>query len=543
MSDPSALPPTLDHTAAARWPIRAAAHVLGLGLVLAVVAALPASPSDLDRHQLPKETAVHLATWLAVILARPFPVRGLRRATSWSLLLLLAVTLASIAGATNLWIAARAAALTITGAAALVTARQLAISGLADTLLGWTAVAAATGTATGLAQAYGLSSPFFAATRAPGGTFGNRNFMAHFATLGLPIAALITLGARRWRAIGGLLLTTALITAIVLSRSRAAWLGTVAVAGTTALVLVQASRRGALPIPRGRPLWLMAAAAAGVIAAVAIPNVLEWKARSPYAETLGDIANHREGSGAGRMVQYRNTLKLAAAHPLLGVGPGNWPIRYADVAPSSDPSWAFGDPVPLNPWPSSDWMAVLSERGVVALLAIGMLGLALAWRGIAAMMAGGNRALNGAALLALLAAIAVIGVFDAVLLLPTPLLFAALAIGALLQRADGTDLVEDQAPRQRTALGALAGLLLGVIALRSTMQTTAYLVAGNARDLRRLTWAARIDPGSYPIRIALAERGNCASVRDDAAAALRLAPSWPAPKIAARRCGVRERRD
>src|SRR5690349_5314807 len=131
MSDPSALPPTLDHSAAAKWPVRAAAHLLGVGLVLAVLAALPASPSDLDRHQLPKETAVHLATWLAVLLSRPFPVRGLRRGTTWSLLLLLAITLASVAAATNLWVATRSAALTFTGVAALVTARQLAIVGLA----------------------------------------------------------------------------------------------------------------------------------------------------------------------------------------------------------------------------------------------------------------------------------------------------------------------------------------------------------------------------------------------------------------------------
>lgn len=532
------LPPTLDHTAAARWPIRAAAHVLGVGLVLAVVAALPAAPSDLDRHQLPKETAVHLATWLAVVLARPFPTTGLRRAATWSCLLLLAVTLAASVGAMNLWIATRAAALTLSGVAAFVTARQLAASGLADTLLAWAASAAAIGTATGLAQAYGLTSPFFAASRAPGGTFGNRNFMAHFAALALPIAILVSLGARRSRAAGGLVLTAALIAAIVLSRSRAAWLGASSVVGITTLTLLFARRHAALPIPRGRPLWLIGAALTGVVAAVAIPNMLEWRARSPYAETLGDIANHREGSGQGRMVQYRNTLRLAAAHPLLGVGPGNWPIRYADVAPSSDPSWAFGDPVPLNPWPSSDWMAILSERGVFAVAAIVLLGLALSWRAVRAAIVGGERALNGAALLALLAAVALQGVFDAVLLLPTPMFFVAIAAGALLQRTDGTPEIYDSAPRKRTVVGVIASILLGGIALRSTTQTLAYLVAGRGHELGRLTWAARIDPGSYPIRIALAERGACASVRDDAAAALRLAPNWPAPRAAARRCGV-----
>ena len=541
MADHSSLPPALDHSAAARWPTRAAAHALGIGLVLAVVAALPTSPSDLDRHQLPKETAVHLATWLAVVLARPFPAIGLRRAAAWSCLLLLVVTLASIGGATNLWIATRAAALTITGVTAFVTARHLAASGLTDALLGWAAAAAAIGTASGLSQAYGLSSPLFAATRAPGGTFGNRNFMAHFAVLALPIAALTSLGGRGVRALGGLLLTAALVAAIVLSRSRAAWLGTAAISGMMLFVLVLARRRAALPIARGRPLWLLGAALAGTVAAVSIPNVLEWRARSPYAETLGDIANHREGSGHGRMVQYRNTLRLAESHPLLGVGPGNWPIRYADVAPSSDPSWAFGDPVPLNPWPSSDWMAVVSERGFIAVAAIVLLGFALAWRGITAAMAGGRRALSGAGLLALLAAVAVMGVFDAVLLLPAPLLFVAMTAGGLLQGADATPLLDDVMPRRRTLLGVVASILLGIIALRSTTQTLAYLVAGNARDLGRLTWAARIDPGSYPIRIALAERGPCSYVRDDAAAALRLAPSWPAPRAAAIRCGVRIR--
>ena len=309
----------------------------------------------------------------------------------------------------------------------------------------------------------------------------------------------------------------------------------------TTVTMLLARRRTALPFARWRPVWLITAALVGVVSAVTIPNALEWRARSPYVETLGGIANRSEGSGHGRMVQYRNTLRLFSAHPLLGVGPGNWPIRYADVAPSSDPSWAFGDPVPLNPWPSSDWMALLSERGVLAFAAVVLLGISLSWRGVTAAAAGGERALDGAALLALLAAVAVQGLFDAVLLLPAPLLFVAIAAGALLQRADGSAEVIEDAPRRRTVVGVAASVLLGLIALRSTTQTLAYVVAGDGRELRRLTWAARIDPGSYPIRIALAERGACASVRDDAAAALRMAPSWPASRAAARRCGVSNR--
>ncbi len=331
------------------------------------------------------------------------------------------------------------------------------------------------------------------------------------------------------------------MTAIVLSRSRAAWLGVVAMGGVLSLTLLYARRHAALPIPRGRPIWLALAAVLGIVVAVTVPNALEWRASSPYAETLGDLANHREGSGHGRMIQYRNTLRLASQHPLLGVGPGNWPIRYADVAPGSDPSWAFGDPVPLNPWPSSDWMALLSERGIFAVAATLLLGLSVAWRACRALPTGGDRAVAGSALLALLAVVAVEGVFDAVMLLPVPMLFVAMTLGGLLHWADGEGVKEEEVRPSRGPVGAAIVFVLAVVALRSTTQTLAYLVAGSGHDLRRLTWAARIDPGSYPIRIALAERGPCSQVRDDAEAAIRMAPNWPAPRAAARRCGVRAR--
>ncbi|MGH7523750.1 MAG: hypothetical protein ACREK8_05550, partial [Gemmatimonadales bacterium] len=86
---------TLDFTAAAGWPVRAAAHVLGAGLLLAVLVALPAAPTDLDRHQLPKETVVHLATWFAVLLARPWPPRYLRPAARYALAGLLLISMVS----------------------------------------------------------------------------------------------------------------------------------------------------------------------------------------------------------------------------------------------------------------------------------------------------------------------------------------------------------------------------------------------------------------------------------------------------------------
>ena len=55
--------------------------------------------------------------------------------------------------------------------------------------------------------------------------------------------------------------------------------------------------------------------------------------------------------------------------------------------------------------------------------------------------------------------------------------------------------------------------------------------------------AARLDPGSYRIRILLAtdwqRRGRCARARPHAEAARALVPGVPAPRQVLRRCGRR----
>ncbi len=532
--------PQLDHAAALRWPARAAAHLLGLGLVAAVLAALPVAPSDLDRHQLPKETTVHIVVWLAVLLARPGRPLGLRPGATWALALFVAWSVAAATTALNPWLALRGVTLTITGAAAFITTRHLAARGAAAILLGWVAAAGVIGSVTGLAQAYGVRHPLFAAARSPGGTFGNRNFVAHFATITLPVMVTLALTVRRtWLALLVAIGMTAPVIMIVLSRSRAAWLGALAVAGVLAGVLLLARRRGTPPIG-ARIALLTGAVVVATIVAISVPNTLRWRADSPYAETIAGLANHREGSGRGRMLQYRHTLRLAASHPVLGVGPGNWPIRYGDVAPSDDPSWSRGDVIPLNPWPSSDWMALLSERGVATVLFALVLGGAIMWRGWRAMRVGGQRMIAGAGVIATLLAVAIQGSFDAVLLLPAPLLVTSLAVGALLDRADGDALWSGGAAARPRALWWRAVLLvLGAGMARSVQQTAAYVVAGDGRQLRRLVWAARVDPGSYSIRVALASREPCRDARDDAEAVIRMAPDWPSARIAARRCGVR----
>jgi O-antigen ligase len=532
----SASASALDVVAVRRWPMVAAAHLLGVSVTLAVLVALPVAPSDLDRHQFPKETLTHLGVFLAVLLARPWPAVGIRPAT-WVAGLALAVwSIASAVVATNPWLALRATTLTITALAALITARHLAARGAGATLLGWAAVAAGLGAGTGLLQAVGVEHPFFNELRAPGGTFGNRNFLAHLAAAALPLLGYLILTMRRAiMVVPTALAMAACSAALVLTRSRAGWLAALVGLGVAILGLLYARWRVGVPLRRGRLVLLALIMPIGIAIAMLLPSTLEWRSDSPYIDTLGNLANYREGSGRGRLLQYQHSLELARSHPLLGVGPGNWALHYGEVAPRGDPSFARNDVVPLNPWPSSDWVAIISERGVPGALAAMLLAVSLLWRALGGLRAGGERGLGGAALAGTLAAVGVAGLFDAVLLLAVPAAFTALAVGALLDRADGDSTTQRPAAGRRGA--TVLVLLLSIGLARSAMQTGAYLVAGSGSSRSRLERAALIDPFNYQLQIRLA-RGPCRQARPHAAAAVRLAPTWPAARAAARRCGV-----
>ena len=170
-----------------------------------------------------------------------------------------------------------------------------------------------------------------------------------------------------------------------------------------------------------RVLQVAAVLLVSLALALALPNRLNWRSDSPYLESLTGVANYKEGSGRGRLIQYGNTLSMAADHPILGVGPGNWPVYYPRYKSRADPSFDTDDIIPTNPWPSSDWMAMVSERGFwrrsllvcwsERLLALG------AW---ARVRGAGRRASAASSPSWPLIATVVVGAFDAVLVLPCP---------------------------------------------------------------------------------------------------------------------------
>lgn len=527
------------HSASARD--RFTLGILQVGAVAVVLAASPYKQFDLDRYFVPKELVLHLCAALAALVW----VSKCRRVTITIVDALLAAFLIesviSAAAAINLWAAERALAISISGALLFWVSSALRRIGLVRPLLVALALGVVVGAATSLAQAYGIQTEFFSLNRAPGGTFGNRNFVAHLCAIGTPLVLLVALTARRgFGSIFGGVSMAVLGAALVMSRSRAAWLAVIVLAVPVGLLALMTRKRWTDGRTLRRLFVMGFTAAVGVAAAVVLPNHLEWKSDNPYLESATGLVNYKEGSGHGRLIQYTNSAHMTLAHPLFGVGPGNWPVAYPKYASRGDPSMSQEDGLTSNPWPSSDWVAYLSERGVIGFALLLLVFLGLLGRAIGELRAGDRdpeRVLTAIALIGTIIATAVVGAFDAVLLVAVPTFFVWTLAGALSPpRTGGLDF--QTGIRE---LGAVAVLGLGVITVgRSATQFAAIATYSTSSRMGALAQAALLDPGNYRIRIKAAQayiaRGDCRRARPHALAARALFPNAAEPRRLVSEC-------
>jgi hypothetical protein len=231
---------------------------------------------------------------------------------------------------------------------------------------------------------------------------------------------------------------------------------------------------------------------------------------------------------------------MALDHPILGVGPGNWPVHYPRYRTPGDPSFDADDVIPTNPWPSSDWMAILAERGLPAFILLLLTGTSIALGAWARARRGPRQppSLADLTIVATLLGIVVVGSFDAVLLLPAPAFFVWTTIGALASTARPIGELPLSSRAHRRALLAVGtvGILLTGHALAQVVAMA--LAAGGSRAA--LERAVRVDPASYRIRIALAQAwrraGRCDRARPHAERARELFPNHPAPRVVLRAC-------
>ena len=520
------------------------AGILAAGVIAVMLAALSLKVFELDRYFIPKELVLNAAAMLllTILIARP---RALPRSIPDGLLAVyLGWSTLSAIFATNHWLAQRALALTLSSIIVYWSARRIRSDKTKRMLLGAAALASIVAALTSLAQAYGFETEYFTLARAPGGTLGNRNFIAHVVAIGLPITIWCTVAAKRpisallWS--GGVAILAA---TLVLSRSRAAYLAVIATIAFGGILLLVSRKYWKEGIVGGRLARMLLVAVIGSTIAVIIPNELDWNSDSPYLDSARNVVDYSSGSGRGRVAQYRNSLKIVEHDPILGAGPGNWPVRYPKFAPVSDKSFADNG-MTANPWPSSDWVAFASERGAIATVSL------LAF--FAAIFFGSLRKwkeipdkeeiLKRIAIATTVVATMVVSMFDAVLLLPAPAFLIWLILGAASTEPASVQTLEHSSRAGRAIV--LAVLMLGLLGVvRSATQVAAMWNVGTGG--RRAGWvaAADWDPGSFRINQRVAElyanRGQCKQARPYVRQALDLFPSSPPARRTARRCGIK----
>lgn len=316
--------------------------------------------------------------------------------------------------------------------------------------------------------------------RAPASTMGQRNSLAHFLVLASPLVWWRALVQPRW------LLGVALLAAVtVATRSRAAWL-----VGPLVLALFVGLTR------ERRAAAVVSAVVGGVALAALAPVALAWNHAHPYLDSLHRLVDWTSGSGAGRLREWRESLALFAAHPVLGLGPGQWFVEYG-VRHEGDH------------FAHSDVVGLLVERGVVG---------ALAWWGL-----GGALFVTRPepVVRCVLAAAFGLGGFDAVLQLPAPLLLVTVVAFA-----------GAHAPPVAVRPARGLALVLGALAVFASFTVSSRLLSTAASTpFARLELAARLDPSDAELRVTLAEAwisaGDCARAAPHLERAQRLLPRHP----------------
>jgi O-antigen ligase len=205
------------------------------------------------------------------------------------------------------------------------------------------------------------------------GMMSNVNLFAAWLVLLIPwclCGAAVLAGGWRWFAAGA---AAAGIGLVLVVQSRAAWLGLAGAGAVSGLVLLAYPH--SLGVPAGVRRAIAAVLAAGLLLAVSLAGVAFTDTPLGRAIQARVIARPHQAEGpsdGGRTLVWGIAARMAADHPLTGVGAGNFTIRMHEyfspdkAAESPDFSRLSSDN-----WlqPHNDFLWVAAEKGLPGLAA------------------------------------------------------------------------------------------------------------------------------------------------------------------------------
>jgi O-antigen ligase/Flp pilus assembly protein TadD len=521
--------------AEAREPLRwCAAAVLGL-TVVAVPLVLSAA------H--PGAKSLTLAVGASVVLCLAAPAWILRRGDPLPARLLLPAAAFLVANLLSIARAVRpdeglralyvwAVLLGLYGATATLVESRRAARRLAGTMV---AVGCVVATVAAV-QFFDPSS--FAGWQAGGqalGTLGNPNYVGGY----LAGLALLCLGLW-WEAetAPGRVLSAGalglLVLGLAVTRARGGWLaflvGAIVFAGS------MGSRRAIQPAPA----WTRVGAVVALFAGLGVVGF--WFREIGFLSYAATVLDPTYPTNAARMSWWMGTLALAAAHPLLGVGMGNFPGAF--VPYNSAPS-QHANQIVMVEHPHNEYLGIVAEGGLLGLGAFTW----LLWRAQAiareALEAPRGRGPFAAGLVAMLVAGLVHSLFFFVLREPAGamnLWVAAALLEVVARRPPAPGRTEGRPARTRAGIAAgatavLAAIACYLLAVRPALAASAVqqakraVAAGQpasaeAHLQRALAWHPRSADAAFELGSALAAGGRRAEAERAFARAARANPGY-----------------
>jgi hypothetical protein len=496
----------------------------------------------LDGARLPKELVMGIGSGLAATVAMSCrPAARLGKPEALLITFGALSTVSALISAGDFALAARALLLTVAPLLTALSFQQLASGDDRQKVLLALVGSAAAVAAIVVMEGFHVLPRMSMEHRGPGGTFLQRNHAAHFLACMLPLTMYVLAHSHNRAVYLATFAATALIAcAIVLSRSRAAWL-TVILSCSTVLLLFACVfpavwRTPPLGVERFRRDLRMWAAAVLVGAALAIPMVAYvWGSIHALESSASRLLDYSDGSGRGRLLQLSVTAQIASSHLAFGVGPGQWPISYAAAAPASDPSLLPGikrvDDRPLN-----EWVGLAAERGLPAVIVLGAAVICLLAR--ATQLAASDVG-RGATASAVIVTVYVLGNFDAVASDAATMQFVGAVVGVLLP-PPGPCPSRRGATRRRFAMCVLL-FVFATSAVSVFGQAIGTWLYHSRLSEARLRRALQFHPFDYRARMLLAlsrlHLEDCRGALSQLSIASRLRPTFPAPHQLAATCG------
>lgn len=241
-----------------------------------------------------------------------------------------------------------------------------------------------------LCQYWGLAFSTIPTAGNPSATFGYRNYLATYLIVVIPPALLLLAKeTNRWRSLGFWVAITLMLSALVCTRTRGAWLGLavsflVCVGG----ILIYGDRAELLRKINLRKAGSALLMAAIVIAVALSPARMQTTGQFRFDEQKADALSTARSafslsSARGRTTILRNTIRMASDSPLAGVGIGGWQFEYPRY---DNGQWVTDIVAPKRP--HNDVLWILAETGIVGLLLFTALLVAISQTVIIAWKAG-----------------------------------------------------------------------------------------------------------------------------------------------------------